>query len=96
MKNKKFNKWLWKWHFIAGIISMPFVLILSITGAIYLFKDKVETPRIAQIQMVQKEDGNRRLSYQEQYEIAASQSKKPLSAMVVSENKEQATEYTVI
>ena len=37
-KSKHLNQWLWKWHIIAGLISMPFMALLCITGAIYLFK----------------------------------------------------------
>jgi uncharacterized iron-regulated membrane protein len=33
---------IWRWHFYAGLFCVPFVLILSITGAIYLFKPQVE------------------------------------------------------
>ena len=33
---------LWRWHFYAGLLVMPLVLILSVTGAIYLFKPQVE------------------------------------------------------
>jgi uncharacterized iron-regulated membrane protein len=33
---------VWRWHFYAGLFSLPFVLILSITGAIYLFKPQIE------------------------------------------------------
>lgn len=32
----------WRWHFYAGIIFMPFLVILSITGSIYLFKPQIE------------------------------------------------------
>lgn len=31
-----------RWHFYAGLFCIPFVLVLSITGAIYLFKSQVE------------------------------------------------------
>jgi len=41
MKNSLLNKWLWKWHVIAGLITLPFMLLLAITGTIYLFKDNV-------------------------------------------------------
>ncbi len=37
-KQKELNRWFWKWHIIAGLISLPFILLLSITGIIYLFK----------------------------------------------------------
>lgn len=33
---------VWRWHFYAGIFCIPFVIVLSITGAIYLFKPQVE------------------------------------------------------
>ena len=33
---------VWRWHFYAGIFCIPFVLVLSITGTIYLFKSQIE------------------------------------------------------
>jgi uncharacterized iron-regulated membrane protein len=33
---------VWRWHFYAGLFCIPFVMILSISGAIYLFKPQVE------------------------------------------------------
>lgn len=33
---------LWRWHFYAGLIVAPFLLILSMTGAIYLFNDEID------------------------------------------------------
>jgi uncharacterized iron-regulated membrane protein len=33
---------LWRWHFYAGLFCLPFVLLLSVTGAIYLFKPQYE------------------------------------------------------
>jgi uncharacterized iron-regulated membrane protein len=33
---------LWRWHFYAGLFVMPFVLMLSLTGAIYLFKPQLD------------------------------------------------------
>jgi len=32
---------IWRWHFYAGLFAAPFLLILSITGAIYLFNDEL-------------------------------------------------------
>lgn len=36
-----YNK-IWRWHFYAGLFCIPFILVLSITGGIYLFKPQVE------------------------------------------------------
>lgn len=33
---------IWRRHFYAGLFVLPFILILSITGAIYLFKPQIE------------------------------------------------------
>ena len=33
---------IWRWHFYAGLFCVPFVLWLSITGSIYLFKPQIE------------------------------------------------------
>lgn len=32
---------VWRWHFYAGLFAAPFLLILAITGAIYLFNDEL-------------------------------------------------------
>ena len=33
---------IWRWHFYAGLFVMPFILLLAVTGAAYLFKPQVE------------------------------------------------------
>ena len=33
---------IWRWHFYAGIFCIPFILALSISGAIFLFKPQIE------------------------------------------------------
>jgi len=33
---------IWRWHFYAGLFVMPMVLILAMTGSLYLFKPQVE------------------------------------------------------
>ncbi|MNH55741.1 PepSY-associated TM helix [compost metagenome] len=32
---------IWRWHFYAGLVTAPFMLILAVTGAIYLFNDEI-------------------------------------------------------
>lgn len=32
---------IWRWHFYAGLLIAPFMLILAVTGAIYLFNDEI-------------------------------------------------------
>lgn len=33
---------VWRWHFYAGLFCLPFVVWLSITGSIYLFRPDIE------------------------------------------------------
>jgi len=33
---------LWRWHFYAGLLVVPLVMILSLSGAAYLFKPQVD------------------------------------------------------
>ncbi|MBL4674079.1 MAG: PepSY domain-containing protein [Arenicella sp.] len=37
-----FRQRLWRWHFFAGLIICPFLILISITGSIYLFKAELE------------------------------------------------------
>ncbi|MCD8413770.1 PepSY domain-containing protein [Tenacibaculum dicentrarchi] len=92
MKNRKLNQWLWKWHFIAGLVSLPFILVLSITGAIYLFNPDVESKEVAKIQDVENLHKTP-ISYQQQWENAKEKLKKKPSSMVINDNPEKATEF---
>ena len=90
-KNIKLNQWLWRWHFIAGLIVLPFVVVLTITGGIYLFKDNYETPKYKTIKEV--EVTTPPTSFQDQWQLAKKSSRKHLNAMVVPKKKNQATEF---
>ena len=37
-----FYRTIWRWHFYAGLFVLPFVLLLSVTGSIYLFKPQID------------------------------------------------------
>lgn len=41
-KERRLYLALWRWHFYAGIIFAPFLILLAITGGIYLFKPQIE------------------------------------------------------
>ncbi len=90
-KNEKLNKWLWKWHFIAGLISTPFIAILAITGAIYLFKADYEKPRQQHIKEVVVSGAP--ISLQKQWKVANDAGEKKPNALIVSKTPEQATEF---
>ena len=92
MKTKsKLNAWLWKWHFIAGLISLPFVLILSITGTIYLFKSNYETPRQKHIKEVTAIGTP--ISLEEQRSIANINAIKKPNSVIIPTSPNQSTEF---
>jgi len=33
---------VWRWHFYAGLMVLPFMITLAVTGALYLFKDEID------------------------------------------------------
>jgi uncharacterized iron-regulated membrane protein len=47
---------LWRWHFYAGLFTAPFLLILSITGAIYLFNDELNDALYPQLRFAPSGD----------------------------------------
>lgn len=36
------HRTLWRWHFYAGLFCIPFVVVLALTGSVYLFKPQIE------------------------------------------------------
>lgn len=38
----KFYRAVWRWHFYAGLFVIPFLVILAVTGIIYLFKPQLD------------------------------------------------------
>ncbi|WP_457328998.1 PepSY-associated TM helix domain-containing protein [Rhizobacter sp. P5_C2] len=33
---------VWRWHFYAGLLCLPFLVMMAITGALYLFRDEID------------------------------------------------------
>lgn len=52
---------VWRWHFYAGIIFAPFLIILALSGAVYLFKPQIESALYGHLYEVDKV-GEKRLS----------------------------------
>ncbi|MDF1790435.1 MAG: PepSY domain-containing protein [Thalassobaculaceae bacterium] len=43
---------VWRWHFIAGLLVLPIVILLAVTGAIYLFKDEINDAAYGRYRLV--------------------------------------------
>lgn len=57
---------MWRWHFYAGLLSIPICIFLGTTGAIYLFKPYVEPLLYRDLQTVTV--GSEKLSVEAQLE----------------------------
>lgn len=33
---------IWRWHFFAGLLAVPFMISLALTGGLYLFNDEID------------------------------------------------------
>jgi len=33
---------VWRWHFYAGLLVLPFLMLMALTGALYLFKTEID------------------------------------------------------
>ncbi|MGI4755424.1 MAG: PepSY-associated TM helix domain-containing protein [Janthinobacterium lividum] len=41
-QGRRLYRAIWRWHFYAGVFSIPFTIWLSLTGSIYLFRPQIE------------------------------------------------------
>lgn len=42
LRQERWYRTVWRWHFYAGLFTVPFILWLSVTGGLYLFKPQIE------------------------------------------------------
>ncbi|HAV49484.1 MAG TPA: PepSY domain-containing protein, partial [Brevundimonas sp.] len=33
---------VWRWHFYAGLFVLPFLMLMALTGGLYLYKAEIE------------------------------------------------------
>ncbi|MFZ2998146.1 PepSY-associated TM helix domain-containing protein [Sphingobium sp.] len=42
MREAAFYRAIWRWHFYAGLIVLPVLALMAVTGALYLYKPEIE------------------------------------------------------
>ncbi|MEE3098467.1 MAG: PepSY domain-containing protein, partial [Pseudomonadota bacterium] len=47
---------VWRWHFYAGLLVLPSVILLSVTGGLYLFKDEINDLLHGDLRIVEARD----------------------------------------
>lgn len=63
---------LWRWHFLIGLLAAPVLILISITGALYVFEPQLE-PVFESFQKHPPCQDCRRLSYAQLAEIGQAQ-----------------------
>jgi uncharacterized iron-regulated membrane protein len=53
---------VWRWHFYAGLLVLPFLITLAITGGLYLFKDEIDGLVHADLKRVEVQDASARVA----------------------------------
>jgi uncharacterized iron-regulated membrane protein len=52
MAGNTFYRRVWRWHFWAGLVCAPLLVVTALTGAVYVFKDELESAGRAQLAYV--------------------------------------------
>lgn len=104
-KNKELNRWLWHWHMLAGLITLPIILLLCITGILYLFKDDYnqyayqDIVKIKPTKEVITNSSNKvllkSLDYSEQLKAVKTYTDKKIDKVILPNNSEQATAFVL-
>jgi uncharacterized iron-regulated membrane protein len=48
---------VWRWHFYAGLMVLPFMITLAISGALYLFRDEIDAAVYSDLKRVEVQEG---------------------------------------
>lgn len=88
----KITNWVWRWHIIGGLVTLPIVLLLCVTGTIYLFKDKVNHTVYADTFVVQKA-GKQPMSLEEQLANAQAETSKDIASVTLPQSDTDTTVF---
>jgi len=94
MISSQLNRWLWKWHVIAGLLSLPFIILLTVTGAIYLFKADVNNAMYQDIKYVEAKT-TKPLPYSMQSKAVNAYTQQPIIKIIIPTMANEATGFQI-
>ncbi|MBZ9789830.1 PepSY domain-containing protein [Rhizobium sp. 3T7] len=53
---------VWRWHFYTGLLVLPFMITLAITGGLYLFKDEIDAVIHSDLKRIDVQQGASRVA----------------------------------
>lgn len=83
---------VWRWHFYAGLFVMPVLMLMALTGAMYLFKPEIEDAVYRDMAVVQP--GARTVS-PDRWVASAERNGGTASSVLVSDRPDRAVRVTV-
>jgi uncharacterized iron-regulated membrane protein len=90
----RFYRTVWRWHFYAGLFVIPFMLMLALTGIVYLFKPQLDAVMYRNLMFVQPTGTF--LPYTQQVDAAkAAFPEATISKIIPSVNTNRSTEVEV-
>ena len=92
-KSKQLNQWFWKWHIIAGLVCMPVIALLCITGSIYLFKSNFNDYVYQDARFVSAPESAERASYSDQLNAAEAASDHHIMSVALPTSTERSTAF---
>jgi uncharacterized iron-regulated membrane protein len=48
---------VWRWHFYAGLVCLPFLALMALTGALYLYQEPIESLVYARLRVAETAPG---------------------------------------
>ncbi|QVY61809.1 PepSY-associated TM helix domain-containing protein [Cytobacillus gottheilii] len=85
---------VWRWHFYAGIIIAPFLVILAVTGSIYLFAPQIEQAMYKDYYVVE-EQGDKLPATEQLASVSAAYPNGLITAYRPGEGETRSSEATV-
>lgn len=83
---------LWRWHFFAALIVIPFVLWQGITGVLYLWHDEIAA--LAYPELLHVEPQASRVSYEQQLQrVLAHRPREQLQSIEISDDPARSTGF---
>lgn len=94
VKQKELNRWFWRWHIIGGLICLPVMLLLSVTGILYLFKSDYNHAIYQDILQIEAPTSSAMpVSYQRQLNSVQQVFSHPVMQVVLPETANQTTGF---
>lgn len=85
---------IWRWHFYAGLIVMPVLVVAALTGGLYVFKEEIEEITNARTLMVTPQPQRASFDKQLANAKAIAPADSHANALFIHNNPARATEFT--